>query len=370
MHRSDLRRPSRTRRAASAAALAGLALALAACEERAASPLPARAPVSTDDLLESERNTIEVFRRVSGSVVYVANAKARRGDFFFESGQLPQGEGSGFIFDERGHIVTNYHVVHGGERFSVSLSDGTTYDAVLIGVAPRKDLAVLRIDADRPLQPVEFGDSQSLMVGQMVLAIGNPFGLDSSLSTGVISALGREIESVAGTRIEDVIQTDASINPGNSGGPLLDSRGRVIGVTTAIYGTRGGSAGIAFAVPSATVARLVPELIEHGRVRWAGLGVQVMPDHIAAQWGILGVLVREVLPQSPAEKAGMHSMRVDRLGNLREVDVITHIDGHATVRVIDLVDLLDDYEPGDTVTVTFDRGEQTFEVQVELAEVS
>jgi S1-C subfamily serine protease len=340
---------------------------LAGCDDREASR--SGAPRIDAALLESERNTIEVFERVSGSVVYVANAKAPRGDFFFESGRPPQGEGSGFVWDERGHIVTNYHVVHGGERFSVSLSDGTTYDAALVGVAPRKDLAVLRIDAGHALSPVQLGDSHALRVGQKVLAIGNPYGLDSSLTTGVISALGREIESIAGTRIEDVIQTDASINPGNSGGPLLDSRGRVIGVTTAIYSASGGSAGIGFAVPAATVARLVPQLIEHGRVRWAGLGVQVLPDHIAERWGILGVIVREVLPGSPAARAGLQSMRIDRLGNPREVDVITRVAGKPVGRVIDLVDLLDDFEPGDAVTVQYQRGEEAFTVEVELQEV-
>jgi S1-C subfamily serine protease len=364
LHRSAPRRPERPRLPLRSVALAVALATLGACDDRGARP-PGD-PTIADDLLASERNTIEVFRRVSGSVVYVANTKARRGDFFFEPGQTPQGEGSGFVWDERGHIVTNYHVVYGGERFSVSLSDGATYEAALVGVAPRKDLAVLRIDAGRALKPVEIGDSEHLVVGQKVLSIGNPFGLDSSLTTGVISALGREIESIAGTRIENVIQTDASINPGNSGGPLLDSRGRVIGVTTAIYSASGTSAGIGFAVPAATVARLVPQLIEHGRVRWAGLGVQVMPDHIAAQWGVSGVIVRQVLPDSPAAKAGIHSMRVDRLGNPRVLDVITHIDDRPVARVIDLVDLLDDFEPGDSVTVTFDRGGESFAVEVQL----
>jgi S1-C subfamily serine protease len=237
-----------------------------------------------------------VFRQVSPSVVYVANSKVSRGAFLFQAEETPQGAGSGFIWDEQGHIVTNYHVVRGGEKFSVALADGSTYDARLVGVEPRKDLAVLQIEVDSPLHPVQLADSHQLLVGQKVLAIGNPFGLDSTLTTGVISALGREIESVAGTRIEDVIQTDASINPGNSGGPLLDSHGRVIGITTAIFSTSGASAGIGFAVPAATIARLVPQLIQFGHVKWAGLGVQVLPDHIAAQWGIIGVIVRDVLP--------------------------------------------------------------------------
>ena len=328
------------------------------------------APPIPDGLLEFERNTIEVFRRVSPSVVFVANASVSRGSFLFQAEQTPQGAGSGFVWDERGHIVTNYHVVHGGERFSVSLADGTTYDAALVGVEPRKDLAVLRIDAGAPLHPVRLADSHQLLVGQKVLAIGNPFGLDSTLTTGVISALGRQIESIAGTRIEDVIQTDASINPGNSGGPLLDSHGRVIGVTTAIFSTSGASAGIGFAVPAATVARLVPQLIEFGRVKWAGLGVQVLPDHIAAQWGIIGVIVRDVQPDSPAAKAGLRSIRVDRLGNPTGVDVITHIQGQPVLRPVDLIDVLDDYEPGDKVKVTYQRDGKSFEVEVELGEIS
>ncbi|MEM7409236.1 MAG: trypsin-like peptidase domain-containing protein [Myxococcota bacterium] len=325
-------------------------------------PLPA-------ELLDSERNTIEVFRRVAPSVVFVSNATTPRGAFRFSADELPQGAGSGFVWDDQGHIVTNYHVVHGGNRFTVTMADGTTYEADLVGIAPRKDLAVLRIEPDAALRPVLVGDSQQLVVGQKVLAIGNPFGLDSTLTTGVISALGREIESIAGTRIEDVIQTDASINPGNSGGPLLDSGGRVIGVTTAIYSTSGSSAGIGFAVPAATVARLVPELIEHGRVKWAGLGVRVMPDHIAAQWGVIGVVVRDVLPGSAAEDAGMRSIDVDRLGNVRALDVITHVAGRPVVRVVDLIDVLDDFEPGDSVKVRFDRDGRSREVEIALGEL-
>ncbi len=364
-------RPRRPLAGALLAALALLALAgsLPACGDRGPGGRAASDSPIPDDLLESERNTIEVFRRVSQSVVFVSNAKISRGGFLMNAVEVPQGVGSGFVWDEAGHIVTNYHVVHGGERFTVSLSDGTTYEAKLVGVAPRKDLAVLHVDADQPLHPVELGDSHRLLVGQKVLAIGNPFGLDSTLTTGVISALGREIESLAGTHIEDVIQTDASINPGNSGGPLLDSHGRVIGVTTAIYGD-GKSAGIGFAVPAATVARLVPQLIAYGHVKWAGLGVQVMPDHIAAQWGIEGVVVREVLPDSPAAHAGLRSMQVDWLGNARAFDVITKVQGQPVTSLVDLIDVIDDYEPGDTVELEFVRGGRSVSVQVQLGEVS
>jgi S1-C subfamily serine protease len=361
-------------RRALAGALLGPALLGAGCGDRAGSdPIAAPAlpapPVPTD-LIDSERNTIDVFRKVSPSVVYVANAKLARGAFRLRAEAVPQGAGSGFVWDERGHIVTNYHVVHGGEQFSVSLADGTSYEAALVGVEPRKDLAVLRIETDTKLHPVQLADSHQLLVGQKVMAIGNPFGLDSTLTTGVISALGREIESIAGTRIEDVIQTDASINPGNSGGPLLDSHGRVIGITTAIYSTSGASAGIGFAVPAATIARLVPQLIQYGRVKWAGLGVQVLPDHIAARWGVLGVIVREVLPNSPAEKAGMRSLQIDRLGNARAFDVITRVQGQPVTSLIDLIGVLEHYEPGNKVKVEFERGGEQHEAEVELGEVS
>jgi len=363
--------PARRIRRALVGALLGATLLGAGCGDRAGSdPIAVPLPPVPGDLIDSERNTIEVFRQVSPSVVYVANAKLSRGAFRFQAEQVQQGAGSGFIWDERGHIVTNYHVVRGGERFSVSLSDGTTYDAALVGVEPRKDLALLRIETDAVLHPVKLADSHQLLVGQKVLAIGNPFGLDSTLTTGVISALGREIESIAGTRIEDVIQTDASINPGNSGGPLLDSHGRVIGITTAIVSTSGASAGIGFAVPAATIARLVPQLIQNGHVKWAGLGVQVLPDHIAARWGILGVIVREVPPDSPAAKAGMRSLQVDRLGNARGFDVITRVHGQPVTSLIDLVGVLEHHEPGDKVKVEFERDGEKHQAEVVLGEVS
>ena len=329
-------------------------------------PAPAPGP---DGMLASERNTIEVFRRVSPSVVFVSSTDVPRGRFFLRRGEVPQGVGSGFVWDEQGHVVTNFHVVNGRQNLVVTFPSGTSHPAELVGVAPRKDLAVLRVEAGRMPPPVVLGDSRSLVVGQKVLAIGNPFGLDSSLTTGVISALGREMTSVAGTRIEDVIQTDASINPGNSGGPLLDSRGRVIGVTTAIYRSGGGGAGIAFAVPSATVARLVPQLIEHGHVKWAGLGVQVLSDPIANRLGVVGVIIGEVFPDSPAERAGLQSMQLDDLGNPVQMDVITHIEGEPVEQLVDLIDLLDDYQPGDVVRIGYERGGRGRETDVELGEL-
>jgi len=350
------------RRVARRVSWAFLALALACDGPGGRAPVP-------PNLLEDERNTIEVFRRTAGSVVFVTNSEVRRSPFTLNAAQVTRGSGSGFVWDHDGHIVTNYHVVEGGNRFSVTLADGTTREARLVGVAPRKDLAVLTIDpGGLALEPLEPGDSAALVVGQKVLAIGNPFGLDSSLTTGVISALGREIQSTAGTLIEDVIQTDAAINPGSSGGPLLDSTGRLIGVNTGIFSSNGGSAGIGFAVPVATVVRLVPQLIAYGRVKWPGLGITALPDHIAASWGVVGVIVRDVLPNSPAERAGFHGIQTTPRGG-RSFDLITQVGERPIRRAIDLVDALDDYDPGDVVAVRFLREGRIWEANVELGEL-
>jgi S1-C subfamily serine protease len=350
----------------SAAFLLGLGLVLPlawlACDPpRPSEPIPA-------GLLADERNTIEVFRRTSNSVVFVRNAELLRIPFSLNATEIERGTGSGFVWDHEGHIVTNFHVVRGGNRLSVTLADGSTHDARLVGQAPRKDIAVLAIDATGiELSPLEIGDSTSLVVGQKVLAIGNPFGLDGSLTTGVISALGRDIRGALDTVIEDVIQTDASINPGNSGGPLLDSGGRLIGITTAIASTSGSSAGVAFAVPAATLVRLMPQLLEHGRVKWPGIGVTLMPDHVAARWGLEGVVVREVLRGSPAERAGLRSISAGRRGAVRSFDVITEVAGRRVTRAADLIDVLDDYDAGDVVKVRFLRDGETWEANIELA---
>jgi S1-C subfamily serine protease len=334
---------------AAALALAGLS-ACDALEARRRGLVASQRPIPSD-LLEDERNTIGVFRRTSKSVVFVGRSERRRNAFSLNA-----------------HIVTNFHVIEGGNRFSVTLWDGSIHEARLIGTAPRKDLAVLVIDpAGLDLSPLTLGDSNALVVGQKVLAIGNPFGLDGSLSTGVISALGREIRSAAETVIEDVIQTDASINPGDSGGPLLDSRGRLIGVTTAIFSTSGSSAGVGFAVPVATLARVMPQLIEHGRVKWPGLGVTLLPDHLAARWGMQGVIVREVLADSPADRAGLKSIQTGRRGNVVAFDLITEVANRQVRQGVDLLDALDDYDAGDVVKVRFVRGGDTWEANIELA---
>src|SRR5262245_21910402 len=255
-----------TCRSALAAAVLGAALGLAAgARQPAAAQAPATEAPIPPGLQPDERNTIELFRRTSRSVVFIVNNQLRRDYFSLNVFEVPRGSGSGFVWDTKGHVVTNFHVVQGGNSWSVTLADGKKYEAEVVGTEPNKDLAVLRIQAPATsLQPLERGESENLVVGQKVLAIGNPFGFDQSLTTGVISALGREIKSMNETTISDVIQTDASINPGNSGGPLLDSSGRLIGLNTAIYSPTGASAGIGFAVPVSVPRRAVPQIWSSG----------------------------------------------------------------------------------------------------------
>ncbi|MEZ4334582.1 MAG: trypsin-like peptidase domain-containing protein [Myxococcota bacterium] len=359
-------------------ALAGLlAPAPAVRAQRAAvsparpTPIPTEHPPIPEDLLETERNTIEVFRGAGASVVFVTNNALRRDFFTANVTEVPQGSGSGFLWDEYGHVVTNYHVVERGQTFSVTLSDGTTHEARVVGVEPRKDLAVLHIETKGlTFRPLPVGRSDALLVGQKVIAIGNPFGLDRTLTTGVISALGREFPTEGGFVIEDVIQTDASINPGNSGGPLLDSHGRAIGVNTAIFSPSGASAGIGFAIPIDTVARIVPQLIHFGKVRRAGLGVTVLPDHFARSWGIEGVIVRQVDPRSGAARAGLRSLRVDRRGTITGADIIRSVAGRPIQSFAELSNVLDDRRPGEHVTIEVLRdGKERLELSIPLVEL-
>src|SRR6185369_5769617 len=248
-------------------------------------------PVAPGQLNEAERATVELFHNAAPSVVFITSLSVRRSAFRFNLTQIPRGTGSGFIWDDAGHIVTNFHVIQGGDAARVTLADQSTWDAKLVGTAPEKDLAVLKIEAPRDrLRPIPIGTASDLQVGQHVFAIGNPFGLDHTLTTGVISALGREIESAARTPIRDVIQTDAAINPGNSGGPLLDSSGRLIGVNTAIYSPSGSSAGIGFAIPVDVVNRVVPDLIKNGRVPVPGIGIVAADEAAATRIGAEGVV--------------------------------------------------------------------------------
>jgi S1-C subfamily serine protease len=324
-------------------------------------------PVAPGRITDAERSTVELFQHAAPSVVFVTSLSVRRSAFRLNLTEIPRGSGSGFVWDETGHVVTNFHVIEGGDAVRVTLADQSTWDAKLVGAAPEKDLAVLKIDApaDR-LHPIPIGTASDLLVGQQVFAIGNPFGLDHTLTTGVISALGREIDSAAGIPIRDVIQTDAAINPGNSGGPLLDSSGRLIGVNTAIFSPSGAYAGIGFAIPVDTVQWVVPDLLQHGRVMRPSLGVQVANPQVASQLGITGALILDVAPGSSAERAGLHPTVRDERGHVVLGDIIVAIDGQAVRSSGDLVLLLEQHEAGETVRVTVARGGAQRDVRVVL----
>ena len=284
--------------------------------------------------------------------------------------RIPRGSGSGFVWDKLGHVVTNYHVVEGVGEADVVLADGTSWKARVVGRAPDKDLAVLALETPAAsLHPLAVGASEDLRVGQKVFAIGNPFGLDQTLTTGVISGLGREITSATRRPIEGVIQTDAAINPGNSGGPLLDSAGRLIGVNTLIYSQSGASQGIGFAVPVSTINRVVPDLIVHGRMIRPGLGVRIANDALARQFGLTGVLVYDVLPGSAAADAGL--VGLDRRSDGQWVlgDVITAIEGTPVSDSADLFRVLDDHAIGDDVQLTVERAGAARDVAVTLQEL-
>ncbi|MGH7790351.1 MAG: S1C family serine protease [Candidatus Binatia bacterium] len=326
-----------------------------------------RRAVAPGQLADDERGTVELFQRSSPSVVFVTSLALRRNAFRLNLTQIPRGSGSGFVWDTAGHIVTNFHVIQGGDAAQVTLSDQTTWDATLVGAAPEKDLAVLRIEAPAgTLHPIPIGTANDLQVGQHVFAIGNPFGLDHTLTTGVISALGREIDSVARIPIRDVIQTDAAINPGNSGGPLLDSSGRLIGVNTAIFSPSGAYAGIGFAIPVDTVQWVVPDLIAYGKVRRPTLGVQIAPPQIARQLGIDGALILDVTADGGAARAGLRPTRRDERGRLLLGDVIVAVDGKAVRSGNDLVLALEQREVGKKVLVKLRRGDAEREVTVML----
>ena len=322
-----------------------------------------------DRLGADEQSTIDVFSKFSRSVVHITSLETHRDRMTLDVSEIPQGTGSGFVWDQDGHIVTNFHVVQGGDRASVTLNDNSTYPATIIGRAPDKDIAVLHIDAPpQKLLPLPLGQSAQLKVGQKVLAIGNPFGLDQTLTTGVVSGLGREIKSITQRSIFDVIQTDASINPGNSGGPLLDSSGRLIGINTAIYSPSGANAGIGFAVPVDTVNAIVPQLLKYGKIMRPGLGINVLADQLAAQNGIEGVVIVGVVPGGAAELAGLSGIRQDRNGQ-RLGDVIVALDGVEIHRANDLFKALDTHKVGDEVEITVESDRHRRNVKVKLQAV-
>jgi S1-C subfamily serine protease len=324
-----------------------------------------------EGLSADEKRDIEVFRRARASVVFITNLAVRRGLLSFDVQQIPQGSGSGFVWDQQGHVVTNFHVIQQSQALAVTFSDQSEYEAKVVGAAPDNDIAVLRISAPaEKLVPLTPGRSQGLLAGQRVLAVGNPFGLDQSLTVGVVSALGRELKSPSGRRIRDVIQTDAAINPGNSGGPLLDSSGRLIGVNTAIFSPSGAFAGIGFAVPVDTVARLVPQLISKGRITQAGIGVTLIPHQYNAQLGIEGIAIAEVVEGGPADKAGLQGAEMGRGRRIVLGDRIIAVDGKTVKTGDDVRDAFEAAGVGKTVTLTIARGRERRDVQVPLVAIN
>lgn len=321
------------------------------------------------ELAADEKSTIKIFRSASPSVVYITSIELRRGLFSLNVQEIPKGTGSGFIWDKEGRIVTNYHVIRDSSQVHVTLADNTTWKASLVGAAPDKDIAVLQISApESQLTSIALGDSSDLIVGQKVFAIGNPFGLDHTLTSGIVSALDREIKSANGMTIQGVIQTDAAINPGNSGGPLLDSAGRMIGMNTAIYSPSGTYAGIGFAVPVDEINRVVAQLIKHGRLIRPGLGVTVANERLASRLGIKGVLIVKVEEESPADKAGLRGVRRFR-DELVLGDVIVSIKGVPVTNYNELRQELDKHKPGDEVALKIIREGREFKVDVVLQQV-
>jgi S1-C subfamily serine protease len=329
-----------------------------------------RAITARGELAADERATIDIFDQASPSVVFISTRQRVRDLWTRNVFSVPRGTGSGLVWDDLGHVVTNNHVIEGASEATVRLNDGRSYNAVLVGASPAHDLAVLRISVafDRP-PPVPVGTSGDLKVGQKVFAIGNPFGLDYTLTSGLVSALDRSLTEDNGTTIEHLIQTDAAINPGNSGGPLLDSAGRLIGINTAIYSPSGAYAGIGFAVPVDEVNRVVPQLIARGKYMRPSLGVGVDADVnqlLTEELGVEGVLLLKVEPGSAADAAGLRATTIDRDGNVIAGDVIVALDGQAVDSVATLLARLEDHQIGDRVTLRIWRAGRELDIDVSL----
>ena len=329
-----------------------------------------RAVTARGDLAQDELNTIDVFRTNSPSVVYITSIALRRGLFSLNAVEIPQGTGSGFVWDTKGNIVTNYHVISDANRIQVTMADHSTWRASFIGAAPDKDLAVLKINAPASvLRPIAIGNSDDLLVGQKVFAIGNPFGLDQTITTGIISALGREIKAITGRIIQGMVQTDAAINPGNSGGPLLDSAGRLIGVNTAIYSPSGAYAGIGFAVPVDTVNITIPQIIQYGHVIKPGIGATLADQRVAGRLGIEGILILSVERNGPAEKAGLKPTTQYR-GEVILGDIITAVNDKKVSSYDELRTELEQFGVGAEVTLTILRADDSYHVSIRLAAIN
>lgn len=321
-------------------------------------------------LLPFEQGLIKIYENVAPSVISVTSHRLAR-DWNMETLEIPAGMGSGFIWDHKGHIVTNYHVVSESQRFKITFhNDPKEYLAKVVGVAPKKDIAVLKLQGKIPkhLKPINVGKSKGLKVGQFSIALGNPFGLKHSMSMGIISALERQIEGISGVKIYGMIQTDAAINKGNSGGPLVNSSGDLIGMNTIIYSTSGSSAGLGFAVPSDTISKIVPQLIQFGKIQRPGLGISLLPDHMKERLfqQKKGIIISEVQANSSAYEAGLRGIRRDRRGRLMMGDIILEIDNHKINSYDDIYNLFDHYKVGDKVRLKYQREGQEKTISMTL----
>ncbi len=327
---------------------------------------PAIGPLSPGARTEYEQNSVDVFRATAPSVVFVTNNQLQRNRWNSQTSIAKAGSGSGFIWNRQGYIVTNYHVIENGRTFDVTFFDGSTLPAKLIGGDKQKDIAVLKVNTRKALTPIQLPSANNQVeVGQKAIAIGNPFGFDHTLTIGVISAIGRDMQGAKGVTIQDMLQTDAAINPGNSGGPLLDSQGRLIGINTMIYSKTGNSAGIGFAVPVSAVRRVVPDVIKYGKVRRAGLGVELVSDARARSNGVVGVVIAKVSRNSSAAKAGLRGFRQRRNGNI-SYDVIVGIDKMSIKNYDHLYTALDGRKAGEQITVHIQRDGQRLSLPLKL----
>lgn len=325
-------------------------------------------------LLEDERNTVSVFENTVKSVVNVTNIKkARRSYFDYDATDVPVGAGTGFVWDNSGHIITNYHVIEGGDSFLITFhGDKKQYKAKLVGKVSNKDVAVLKlVERPKKLYPIKVGDSKILKVGQKTMAIGNPFGLDHTITSGIISALDRKIMGIGNVKIYGMIQTDASINPGNSGGPLLDSKGELIGMNTVIYSKSGSSAGIGFAVPVDIINRVVPDLITNGKVTRPGIGIGPASEYQKARLGIKkGIVVLYVDPEGGAGQAGLQGFTRDQFGRHYTGDIILAIDKKNVDTIDDIYHVLEKYKVGDIVKADILRNGKIITKKIKLIPIN
>ncbi len=324
----------------------------------------------SDGFTAEEKNTISIYKKNDGSVVNITGIKLARTFWDYSPVEVPAGTGSGFVWDTNGHIVTNFHVVSDNDSFIVTFHhDQKQYKATIVGVVPEKDIAVLKIiDPPKAMQPIEPGSSADLLVGQKAVAIGNPFGMDNTLTTGIVSALGRKIEGIGGVKIHGMIQTDASINPGNSGGPLLNSSGQLIGMNTVIFSQSGTSSGVGFAVPVDTIKRVVPQLIKNGKVTGPGLGIVLLPDEIKNRFNVReGIIIANFIDKhGPLYKAGLRGITRDHYGRIYLGDIILAIDGKKTNSYDDIYNILENYKIGDEIELTYKNENEIKKIKVRL----